>query len=115
MIEVFVRKPYKVASDPVTLVKHCPSKQGKRRSINTATAVPQLVAVSSKGCSVHFSECADEEINAIRSFRQMNIVFALSRSITDEREKNLIKNLMQAVNHVLQHAIAFLRSVGISF
>lgn len=48
VIEVFVRKAYKVVSDPVTLVKHCPSKHRERHSINTATSVSQLVVMSSK-------------------------------------------------------------------
>lgn len=44
VIEVFVRKAYKVVSDPVTLVRHCPSKHGKRHCANTATGVLKLEA-----------------------------------------------------------------------
>ncbi len=95
VIEVFVRKAYEVVSDPVTLVKHCPSKQRERYSINMATGISQLVAVSSKGRSVHFSECAGEEIDANMSFRKIIIVFVPSRSIKDDHERNLSKNVMQ--------------------
>lgn len=66
VIEVFVRKAYEVVSDPVTLVKHCPSKQRERHSINTATGVScGACGGKLKGRSVHFSECADEEIYVI--------------------------------------------------
>ncbi len=48
VIEVCVRKAYKVVSDPVTLVKRCPSKQRRRQSINMSAVVSQFVVVSSK-------------------------------------------------------------------